>query len=98
MKSIIVKKLLTAAATTASPEIGKTGIDYIDEKTGMVLGILMGVVSVVGIYIVIKNIAELATAVGERDATTMKTAGLGLAGGIVMAGISVILAVLGFTV
>lgn len=101
LKNMLRMVVLTATAPTTTAtkyEIGKTGIDFIDQKTGIILGLLMGGVSVVGIYYVIKNIAELSTAIGDRDASTMKTAGLGLMGGIVMAGVSIILAILGFTV
>ncbi|MBE5898256.1 MAG: hypothetical protein E7279_01485 [Lachnospiraceae bacterium] len=57
--------------------------------------LFMGAISIIGIIVLAKNIFDFASALQERDSQGMKTAGLGMAGGAIMAAIGAVLAFLG---
>ena len=58
--------------------------------------LFMGAIGIIGVIVLAKNIMDFANALQERDSQSMKTAGLGMAGGAMMAGVGSVLAILGF--
>lgn len=79
------------------------GTQNVNDLAGMkaiggLLGLFMAIASAYGIFIIIKNCMELFPAIQQQDSTTIGSAVKGLIGGIFLAGISGVLAFLGFTV
>ena len=58
--------------------------------------LVLAVIAAVGVIILAKNVMEFAQAYQQQDSTTMNAALKGIVAGIMMAGISAVLAFLGF--
>ena len=74
-----------------------TGIAQIDFGISQLIGLSLAVVSGYGILLLIKNGVEFFSALSDRDAGTMKQAGLGMLSGFGIAAIGAVLSFLGFT-
>ena len=58
--------------------------------------LVLAVIAAVGVIILAKNVMEFAQAYQQQDSATMNAALKGIVSGIMMAGISAVLAFLGF--
>ena len=58
--------------------------------------LIIAVIGAVGVIILAKNVMEFAQAYQQQDSSTMNSALKGIVAGVMMAGISTVLAVLGF--
>ena len=58
--------------------------------------LVLAVIAAVGVIILAKNVMEFAQAYQQQDSATMNAALKGIVAGIMMAGISAVLAFLGF--
>ena len=58
--------------------------------------LIIAVIGAVGVIILAKNVMEFAQAYQQQDSSTMNSALKGVVAGVIMAGISGVLAVLGF--
>ena len=58
--------------------------------------LLLAVIGAVGVIILAKNVMEFAQAYQHNDSATMNSALKGIVGGVMMAGISSVLTILGF--
>lgn len=58
--------------------------------------LLLAVIGAVGVIILAKNVMEFAQAYQHNDSATMNSALKGIVGGVMMAGISSVLGILGF--
>ena len=58
--------------------------------------LVLAVIAAVGVIILAKNVMEVAQAYQQQDSATMNAALKGIVAGIMMAGISAVLAFLGF--
>lgn len=59
--------------------------------------IVIAIVTSIGGIVLVKNIMEFATAYQQQDTSSMNSALKGIVGGLMMAGVSVILGILGFS-
>ena len=62
-----------------------------------VKNLFMGVLAIVGVIVVGKNVFDFASAMQERDSQGMKQAGLGIGGGVLMAGIGAVMTFIGLS-
>lgn len=58
--------------------------------------LLLAVIGAIGVIILAKNVMEFAQAYQHNDSATMNSALKGIVGGVMMAGISSVLGILGF--
>lgn len=90
--SLVLMFTVTAFATTT----GGNDISAIIEPLDLLKGLIISIVASVGVIILVKNILEFAVAFQQNDSHTMVTALKGIVAGLMMAGVSVVLAFLGF--
>lgn len=81
---------------TQTPTNG-TGVAQVDFGIGNLIGLTLSIVSAYGIILLAKNGVEFFSALSDRDAGTMKQAGLGMLSGFGIASIGAVIAYLGFT-
>ena len=58
--------------------------------------LILAIIGAIGVIILAKNVMEFAQAYQQQDSTTMNSALKGIVAGIMMAGISSVLGILGF--
>ena len=69
----------------------EVGIFAAGDTTGVLSGLLnlkslvLGIITVVGVIYLVWGISEFATALSDRDSSSMKSAGYKIAGGLLMA-------------
>lgn len=79
------------------------GILATGDATGVLSGLAnlkslaFGIVGVIGVIYLVFGISDFATALSDRDSSSMKSAGYKIAGGLIMALAGSILALLGIT-
>lgn len=70
----------------------------VDEVLGplnLLVTLILGIVSLIGVIMTVRSVSDLSTALQDRDTNSIKSAGLGVAGGFVMAAIGPVLKFLG---
>ncbi len=72
------------------------GTDAITAPLDNLKTLVIAIIGAVGIIILAKNVMEFAQAYQQQDSSTMSSALKGIVAGILMAGISTVLAFLGF--
>ena len=78
------------------PVYAATGTDAITAPLDNLKTLVIAIIGAVGIIILAKNVMEFAQAYQQQDSSTMSSALKGIVAGILMAGISTVLAFLGF--
>ena len=73
-----------------------TGIPEIDNAFAVIKALFIGLIGLIGVIILAKNISDTAVAYQEKDSHGMYDGAKGIAAGAIMAFISGILAILGF--
>lgn len=76
--------------------LAATGTGAITQPLDNLKTLVIAVIGAVGIIILAKNVMEFAQAYQQQDSATMNSALKGIVAGIMMAGISAVLAFLGF--
>ena len=76
--------------------LASTGIAQVDNGMNKLKLLGIGLVSAIGIIVLIKGGLDLGTALKDRDSSGMGTAAGEIAGGIVMCAIGAVIAFLGF--
>ncbi len=72
------------------------GTDAITQPLDNLKTLVIAIIGAVGIIILAKNVMEFAQAYQQQDSSTMNSALKGIVAGVLMAGISTVLAFLGF--
>lgn len=85
--------LLAAESGTGSGS--STGVPAIDSALKIVKGLIIGIVSAIGVIILVKNLADFSQAFQQHDSQGMYEAVKGIAAGLIMALISPVLTLLG---
>ena len=73
-----------------------TGAEAVTKPLESLKSLVIAVIGAVGVIILAKNVMEFAQAYQNQDSSTMNSALKGIVAGIMMAGISTVLAFLGF--
>jgi len=100
----INKKMILAAAVCAAflyscPVLANgevTGIETVTAPLEALKTLVLSVIGAIGIIILAKNVMEFAQAYQQQDSSSMSSALKGIVSGLMMAGISSVLAFLGF--
>lgn len=87
--------LVVANAHTATAWAAP-GTEAITQPLDNLKTLVIAIIGAVGIIILAKNVMEFAQAYQQQDSSTMSSALKGIVAGILMAGISTVLAFLGF--
>lgn len=94
MSNVMVTQVFATTATTAASATAST--TSITEPLDNLKTLIIAVIGAVGVIILAKNVMEFAQAYQGQDSSTMNSALKGIVAGIMMAGISTVLAFLGF--
>lgn len=73
-----------------------TGVTQVDTALSTLKTIMIGVVSAIGIIILVKNISDFAQSFQQQDSQGMHMAAKGIAAGVIMAAVGPVLTLLGF--
>lgn len=73
-----------------------TGTNAITQPLENLKTLMIAIIGAVGVIILAKNVMEFAQAYQQQDSATMNSALKGIVAGVMMAGISAVLAFLGF--
>lgn len=93
-KTVVVGVLSATAMLPAT--CFAAGTDAITQPLENLKTLVIAVIGAVGVIILAKNVMEFAQAYQQQDSATMNSALKGIVAGIMMAGISAVLAFLGF--
>lgn len=97
MKEVCPKLWGIPAAIILNPAIVyAAGTEAITQPLENLKILVIAVIAAVGIIILAKNVMEFAQAYQQQDSATMNSALKGIVAGVMMAGISAVLAFLGF--
>jgi len=94
-KTAVISTLLLIGMTM--PVYAASGFDSAVSAINVLKGGFLAIVGGIGIIITIKNIMDIGSALNQRDMSTVKDSLGGLAGGIIMAGVSGLLAAFGLS-
>lgn len=86
--------LLMSTVCYAAP--GAAGTSAVTQPLDNLKTLIIAIIGAVGVIILAKNVMEFAQAYQQQDSSTMNSALKGIVAGIMMAGISTVLSVLGF--
>lgn len=73
-----------------------TGVPEVDQGLNVIKGIAIGVCSMIGVVGLVKGGITFSSGISQRDQSGIVTGGLEFAGGLVMAAIATIIALMGF--
>lgn len=93
---IITGAWLLPMVSLAADEEGGGGTGTITAPLESLKTLIIAVIGAVGVIILAKNVMEFAQAYQQQDSATMNSALKGIVAGVMMAGISAVLAFLGF--
>lgn len=103
MKDINRKVIVPAVAGTIAALNGMTAMVYANADTSAVTQpldnlktLVIAIIGAIGVIILAKNVMEFAQAYQQQDSSTMNSALKGIVAGVMMAGISSVLTILGF--
>lgn len=94
--AILAGVLMGTAPVPVSAAEGATGFDTAINMINVIKAGFIAIVGGVGVIIVVKSISEIGTALKENRGSEIKDSLMGLLGGGIMAGVSVLLAAFGF--
>ena len=95
-KSVIAGITMAVALAPATCFAAGTGTSSITQPLENLKTLVIAVIGAVGVIILAKNVMEFAQAYQQQDSATMNSALKGIVAGVMMAGISAVLAFLGF--
>lgn len=99
MKKKILSVMLgavTAAMLMTSTCLAAADTSAVTQPLENLKTLVIAVIGAVGVIILAKNVMEFAQAYQQQDSSTMNSALKGIVAGVMMAGISTVLAFLGF--
>ena len=73
-----------------------TGVPEVDQGLNVIKGIAIGVCSMIGVVGLVKGGITFSSGISQRDQSGIVTGGLEFAGGLVMAAIATVIALMGF--
>ncbi len=95
-KSKVILSAVTMAVLFAPATCYAAGAETITAPLENLKTLVIAVIGAVGVIILAKNVMEFAQAYQQQDSSTMNSALKGIVAGVMMAGISAVLAFLGF--
>lgn len=95
-KTILAAVVMAVLFTPATCFAAGTGTASITQPLENLKTLVIAVIGAVGVIILAKNVMEFAQAYQQQDSSTMNSALKGIVAGVMMAGISAVLAFLGF--
>lgn len=95
-KSKTILSAISMAVLFAPVTCHAAGAETITAPLESLKTLIMAVIGAVGVIILAKNVMEFAQAYQAQDSSTMNAALKGIVAGVMMAGISAVLAFLGF--
>lgn len=87
---------LVMAFATPFTAFASTGVSTVDTAMNNLKILAIGIVSTIGVLVLVKGGMDLGSAFKERDSSGMSTAAGELIGGFIMAAIGAVIAFLGF--
>ena len=87
---------ITVANTMPVFATSSTGVPIVDKGMSVIKMVAIGIVEVIGVIGLVKGGMDLGTGISQRDQTGITQGAAEFAGGLIMAGIGVIIALLGF--
>lgn len=99
----VKKYIVTAAAGSAmatvlcSQTVFAAGVDSVTQPLANLKTLVISIIGAVGVIILAKNVMEFAQAYQQQDSSSMNSAIKGIVAGLIMAGISSVLAFLGIS-
>ena len=97
-----VKKIMATAMMATAVEMNDMVSVYAADTSSVtkplnnLKSIVLAVIGAIGVIILAKNVMEFAQAYQQQDSSTMNSALKGIVAGVMMAGISTVLSILGF--
>lgn len=95
-KTILAAISMAVLFAPATCFAASTGTASITQPLENLKTLVIAVIGAVGVIILAKNVMEFAQAYQQQDSSTMNSALKGIVAGVMMAGISAVLAFLGF--
>lgn len=87
---------MTLASTTPVLATSSTGIAPVDTGMTVIKTAAIGIVSIIGVIGLAKGGMDLGTGISQRDQSGITTGAAEVAGGLIMAGIGVVIGLFGF--
>lgn len=84
------------AAVYANSVMAATDTSSVTKPLDNLKTLVIAIIGAIGVIILAKNVMEFAQAYQQQDSSTMNSALKGIVAGVMMAGISSVLAILGF--
>lgn len=95
LKKIAVGTVLATILCTQS--VMAAGVDSVTQPLNNLKTLVIAIIGAVGVIILAKNVMEFAQAYQQQDSSSMNSAIKGIVAGLIMAGISSVLAFLGIS-
>lgn len=101
-KKDVVKKIenisgIVMAVALYSQTVMASGVDSVTTPLTNLKTLVIAIIGAVGVIILAKNVMEFAQAYQQQDSSSMNSAVKGIVAGLIMAGISSVLAFLGIS-
>ena len=87
--------IITAASMYALP-VYASGVSEVLNPINNLKTLVLAIIGAVGVIILAKNVMEFAQAYQQQDSSSMNSALKGIVAGLIMAGISAVMTLLGF--
>lgn len=99
VKRVMAQAIAGAALATVffSQTASAAGIDSVTQPLANLKTLVISVIGAVGVIILAKNVMEFAQSYQQQDSSSMNSAIKGIVAGLIMAGISSVLAFLGIS-
>lgn len=99
VKKVIVQATAGAAAAAMffTQPVMASGVDSVTQSLANLKTLVISIIGAVGVIILAKNVMEFAQAYQQQDSSSMNSAIKGIVAGLIMAGISSVLAFLGIS-
>ena len=91
MMEMLCTRVMAADTSSVTTELVSAAITLDNLKT-----LVIAIIGAIGVIILAKNVMEFAQAYQQQDSSTMNSALKGIVAGVMMAGISSVLGILGF--
>lgn len=96
-KAIVHASACAAAAMFFAQPVMASGVDSVTQPLANLKTLVISIIGAVGVIILAKNVMEFAQAYQQQDSSSMNSAIKGIVAGLIMAGISSVLAFLGIS-
>lgn len=79
---------------SANYVLADTGVGQVDAGLNTIKSLACGIVGMIGVIVLVKGAMDLGSAISQRDSSGMGTAAGELAGGLIMASVTAVIALL----